>query len=42
MDLFIDIFSKYSPIFVQYVLPFAGIGLILYSIYLVKYIFGGK
>ena len=41
MEWFIDVWSKYSPFFVRYVLPFAGVGIIVYVIYLIKYLFNG-
>ena len=42
MTWFIQVFSKFSPMFRTYILPYTGLGIILYTIYLIKYLIGGK
>lgn len=38
---FIDIFRVYSPIVTNYVLPYFGLAVIAYTIYLIWYIIKG-
>ena len=42
MTWFISIFSEFSPVFENYVLPFAGLFIIVYVIYLIRFLIGGK
>lgn len=42
MTWFIQIWQKFAPVFTTYVLPFFGLFLISYTIYLVRFIIFGK
>ena len=38
----IETWYEYSPFFREYVMPYFGLGIILYGIYLIKYVIEGK
>jgi len=42
MAWFIQIFKEFSPVFQNYVFPFIGLFIILYVIYLIRFLIGGR
>lgn len=42
MTWIIRTFYAYTPFYREYVLPFFGLGIILYAIYMIKYVLEGK
>lgn len=42
MTFFIQVMGAYLPIFKTYVFPFIGLYIILYTIYLIQYLFFGR